>query len=345
MWDVEPSVKRGWKWVNREIERLDPEVDYARIMGLSAEYLGNDFALTLGLTSTLLHTTLPAEGAEVILFTNKQVRRPASRNQESLDFFWTWFGNGPNHPATIESIQRLNKIHLGIARHVPGTFNNRDFLYTFCMVATGQHRLLTRLGMPGVSANMKRAAYLFIKELSKHFVDEHNQPITGMPGSFDELVAFAEAYEAARHDHHLYQGKASQSIIYNFGYFLFPSLLRPLGRWMLIATLPDSVVVHQRIKPLRGLPRLIARTTLKTLFFIQGHIAPDPKVSAIARRKLSSREELRIMNHKAEISADAFGWPKGGKSVIGLRETPAQGLSMCPVHHGTKTEKETGTSK
>ena len=48
------EIKQGRRWIDREIQRLDPETDYARIMSMVPQYQMDEF--TLNFLVTLLNS-------------------------------------------------------------------------------------------------------------------------------------------------------------------------------------------------------------------------------------------------------------------------------------------------
>ena len=110
------ETMRNRRWVYQELQRLDPETDYAQIMSMVAQYQMDEFTLNFLVTLLNSYVVKLAHMAETQVFTNKAIRRPNQRMQDALSFFWTWYANGPNAPETIESVNRLNRIHAGVAR-------------------------------------------------------------------------------------------------------------------------------------------------------------------------------------------------------------------------------------
>ncbi|WP_258197742.1 hypothetical protein [Pseudomonas aeruginosa] len=79
------SDNRGYKWIAREIERLDPEKDFAEIWRLSTTYYVNDFVMNLVYTLGIPAFTQPPAGSVVMgVTTEKAIKKPQKRTDDTL---------------------------------------------------------------------------------------------------------------------------------------------------------------------------------------------------------------------------------------------------------------------
>ena len=330
---IPEEVKQGRRWVGREVQKLNPNTDYPRIMSMVAQYQMDEFTLNFLVTILNSYVVKPANMAETQVFTNKAIRRPNQRMQDALNFFWTWYANGPNAPETIESVQRLNKIHAGVARHLTQHFEDSDdFNYVLSRLVVLQDRLLKKLGLGGLDPRVKLAQFNFAKDLSKHFRRPGDRELEPFPETLDELEAFVDHWEGKNHVFSPVQADLVNALIYAFAQRWFPRPLQTLGRWIAIYSLEDPFLEHVGIEPLRGAPRLITHSILKTLFFYKTRLAADAKVSAYETRVLLTKEEYKALDSVASERADDFGWHTGGIESIGLS---AGDGAVCPVMHHT----------
>lgn len=333
MFDVDDAIKQKRRWVDDHIAGLDPEHDYAEIMSLVAQYQMDEFILHFLITSLNMHVVMPAHGAEAQVFTNKAIRRPVKRMQDTLGFFWTWYCNGPDHPDTIASVRKLNDIHMGVAKGVPGHFaKSSDFVITFCMIAVGQHRLFTRLGLGGLPPHVQTAQAKFLHALSRHFRREGDLPIEGVPSTFDEMVAYAEAWEDWDHEYSPVQTDLMDSLMTGFATRWFPKPMRWFGRNMLRYALSDKATRHYRLKPLKGIELFVTHWLMKVIFTYNVKYGPDAKISYMKQREMLDNDELSRRDAIAKALADRRGWAKGGKGSVGFRDRGGE-VSMCPVVH------------
>jgi hypothetical protein len=332
------DIKQGRRWIDREVQRLNPDTDYARIMSMVAQYQMDEFTLNFLVTLLNSYVVKPAHMAETQVFTNKAIRRPNQRMQDALNFFWTWYANGPDAPETIESVNKLNRIHSGVARHLPQHFEDSDdFNYVLGRLVVLQDRLLKKLGLAGMNPRVKLAQFNFAKELSTHFRRQGDRELDPFPETLEELEAFVDAWEGKNHVYSPIQADLVNALIYAFGERWFPRPLHKLGRWMATYSLEDDFLEHVRIQPLRGLPRLLTHTLLKTVFFYKTRLAADSKISAYETRVTLTKEQYKAMDAVAAARADELGWHNGGKASVGLGKTSG---AVCPVmHHITQAGK------
>lgn len=334
------EIKKDRRWISREIERLDPDKDHARIMSMVAQYQMDEFTLNFLVTLLNSYVVRPAHMAETQVFTNKAIRRPNQRMQDALNFFWTWYANGPDAPETIESVNRLNRIHGGVARHLPGHFDDSDdFNYVLGRLVVLQDRLLKKLGLVGMHPKVKLAQFNFARQISRHFRREGDRELDAFPESLEELECFVDRWEGKNHVYSPIQTDLVNALIYAFGERWFPRPLHPLGRWIATYSLEDHFLEHVRIQPLRGVPRLLTHTLLKTVFFYKTRLAADSKVSAYETRKTLTKEEYRAMDAVATARADDLGWHKGGKESVGLARTSG---GVCPMMNHTGPTESPG---
>ena len=335
MFTFPEEMKQGRRWVDREIRKLDPDTDYPRIMSMVAQYQMDEFTLNFLVTLLNSYVVKPAHMAETQVFTNKAIRRPNQRMQDALNFFWTWYVNGPDAPETLESVRTLNKIHAGVARHLPEHFEDSDdFNYVLARLVVLQDRLFKKLGLGGMNPRIKRAQYNFARDLSRHFRRPGDLELREFPQTLEALEAFVDQWEGKNHASSPIQSDLVNALIYAFGARWFPGPLQTFGRWLALYSLEDGFLEHVGIKPLRGAPRLLIHVVLKVMFLYKTRMAKDSKVSAFETRVTLTKEQYRAMDATAAKRADEHGWHKGGESAVG--PSRASG-AVCPVmHHAAK---------
>ncbi len=340
MLEVLDSEKQSRRWVEAKIKSFDPETEYAEIVSLMAQYQLDEFTLNFLVTILTSYTLKPSHMAETLSITNKGLRRPNQRMQDTLDFFWIWHVHGPDSEETKQSLSRLNKLHAGVARMLPGHFENGDdFIYVLGRLFVLQDRLLKDLNMVGMDPHIKLALFNFARALSKHFRTEGNKPIKGFPNTPEALEAFVNDWESKNHGYSPVSRDIVNSFVHAFGDRWFPHPFKPLGRWVCIEALEDSFLEHVRIKPLNGIRKLLARGALKSLFFYKTRIAADRKISAYDERVLLSKKECARMDERAVKRVNKFGWTKGGRDSVGLGDGPSL-AGKCPVMSPTQTSSE-----
>ncbi|WP_405771976.1 hypothetical protein OHU34_42655 [Streptomyces sp. NBC_00080] len=323
-----PKTKRGYKWVDRAMRELDPETEYEQIIRLMGDYQLNATVLDLVVSASTIHNIVHPRGSETLAHTGKIVSRRDKRAEDGYEFFWTWFANGPSSDVVKESVARLNRMHLGIARQLPGNFSyNEDFVFTLCQLGVFNHRLQKLLGLPGMPDHLKIAFHHWMRDMSALFVGEHG-PVTGFPEDFDAMLAFVEDYESQPYEHSENGLIVSEGIIQGFVERNFPKRLWPFGRAMVLTTVPEPIRrLHHLPDPNRSLAAS-ARLLLKTQMRLQKFL-PDPREGASEKY---FRERAALMEkRKAERLA------AHGVAAAELSEEGTSGGGLCPVPHTDRT--------
>ena len=121
MLEVLDSEKQSRRWVEAKIKSFDPETEYAEIVSLMAQYQLDEFTLNFLVTILTSYTLKPSHMAETLSITNKGLRRPNQRMQDTLDFFG--FGT---YMARLRRDQKvpfeIEQITCRRRAHVAGTF-------------------------------------------------------------------------------------------------------------------------------------------------------------------------------------------------------------------------------
>ncbi len=301
MIDVDPSLKRGRRWVNKAIKKLDPEKDYVRIMALVAEYQQDEITLHMLITNTNIHVVKPvpySKGTQI--YSEISEHRSKISQQDSLSFFWTWFNRGPDYIDKIDSINKLDKNNQSFPDYLPGCFNrSSNYIYTFCLLATGQNRILKRLGLPEVDSIIKQASYYYMYELAKHFQRENNLPFKKLPESYEAMENYASEWEQWDNEYTPAQTDFINGLVNQYVVRNFPVVLHFIGQWTLLYTIRYDVLNHYRIQPLTGFKKLLARWILKAVFSYKIYLAADAKTSFLHRIQQSSREEHQKLDRRA----------------------------------------------
>ncbi|MER6079299.1 DUF2236 domain-containing protein [Streptomyces sp. NPDC001833] len=277
-----PGTKRGYKWVDRAMRELDPETEYEQIIRLMGDYQLNATVLDLVVSASTIHNIIHPRGSETLAHTGKVVHRRDRRAEDGYEFFWTWFANGPSSDVVKESVARLNRIHLGIARRLPGNFShNEDFVFTLCQLGVFNQRLRNLLGLPGMPDHVKIAFHHWLRDMSALFVGEHG-PVTGFPEDFDGMLAYVEDYESQPYEHSENGLIVSEGIVQGFVERNFPKPLWPFGRAMILTVVPERIRrLHRLPDPDRRLAT-VARLLLRTRMRLQ-ELLPDPRHAASQR--------------------------------------------------------------
>lgn len=303
--------KRGYKWVAREIERLDPYTQYEQIWALTTTYYYGDFILNVLYTLGMPNFTMPPETSFMLTNnTGKVLKSQQKRMTDTNQRFWQWFELGPSHPDVRRSLEIVNQVHMALNKKFPGHYPARDFIYTCIWIGIGLHRLKLSVGAPGFSEKQKIASHLFWKNLCGQFRSQEGQ-VEDFPDSFEDMVRQAEEYEAQPWGQSESGRKLAEAITQQFAEAWFPRGLRWAGRqFVLTMQAPGTREVMQMPDPNPLMGKLIPKVVW-LVFMLKERVLPDSKLSTPEKARAKS---VRPITHEQ---------PKMAK------------ISECPFHPKT----------
>lgn len=286
--DSSLTPKKGYKWIAKEIERLDVEKDYARIWALSTLYYLDDKIMNLNYTAGIPRLIQNPDGAEILRRSRKIIIRDQQRADDTISHFWLWWENGPNHVDTIRAVEEVNRIHEGMYKKVlPEAFSKRDFCYAPCLLGVGPHRAAKFVGLRGWSDKQKKAAHLFWKNVMAKMRDPRDGKyiIDEFPESFEAMEKFVDDFDNESWP----KSEAAQEVLpHVFRQFLERNMPKPMwgfGRQMIL-TFTDK-----RARDLHdmGDPHPVAEFLIKKMVALQiwmaENVLPDPKLSTPERAR------------------------------------------------------------
>ena len=316
-----------YKWIAKEIDRLDPEVDYERIVALSNIYYANDFVMNLYYTIIFPCDIVPPHVAEAVAHTKKVAERGQQRADDTFAHFWKWFEYGPNHLTTQRSVAMVNRIHLAVAKQVPGKFShNEDFVYTLCNMACELHRLQLRVGLPGLGEKEKVATARFFAELSNYFEHEGGG-VTEFPPDFDAIVKYCEDHEARPWPSTQTGHDVCEDLIAQFAERWFPKPVRRFAHPLVVTLLHDTPRRVHRLKPPSPRTETLIKLAFRTYQNFQQNVFPDPQVSAPERSRRraalkASRSRHQNGDSHASTAPTPTPFPGPDKSASTLTSVP-----------------------
>ncbi|MGH1551597.1 DUF2236 domain-containing protein [Streptomyces sp. L7] len=194
-------MRRGYKWVDRELARMDPDTDWERMISLCVGHRVPEFALAMMVYPGTMRMMQPGFGAATLAHTGKLEKRPRRRFEDGNKFLMAWMVDGLSSPSGRAAAERLNRIHLSIARatpQLPGNFDDvDDFVYPLVLLATFADRLQTSLGLPGTSERMKVAWHRWARTLFR-LLERESGPLAdeAFPEDWDAMTEFAVKFES-----------------------------------------------------------------------------------------------------------------------------------------------------
>lgn len=271
---------KGYHWIQREIQKLDPEADYEIIWRLMTSYHLSDFMNNLIYGLTFPNFIVTKWGAEVVWREDggKVVHKATMRVEETENNNMTWWYYGPSDVRTKKSVDDINRRHDYWASKYPGNFAyNDDYIYTLAFSAVLMHRLRLRLGLSGFSHNEKVAAHHFWRDMTGLFYAEGRVPLHGFPDDFDSCLSFCEAYEHTQKPS-CEKGRMIALAIYNqFAFRYFPPVLRRFGASIPIALSLETTLDTLQITPVNRVWKFLITFFVGWMMYLAEVLLPDPK--------------------------------------------------------------------
>lgn len=297
------------KWIQKEIESLDPHKDYVRIWKLSTSYGLNDFMQNFIYALTFPNFVVTEWGAKAIWREDggKVVERSTHRVEQTGTANALWWFHGPHDPRTQESVDGINKLHAYWATQMPGAFShNDDYIYVCAFTAITMHRLRLQMGLPGISEKEQIAAHLFWGEMAKLFRAEGDVPVYGYPENFNALIEFCEAFENTPRPKPE-QGNLVASAIYEqFVFRFFPPDLHWLGHQLLRSFILPSTLETMQIDQPFPMAKDVLPKLIGLVFWYQETQMDDPPRSYIEERESMTAEERAKVRNEIKALDEAF---------------------------------------
>ena len=267
--------KRGFHWIRTEIERLDPEVDSARIVRLTSCQLLPKSLLAVHLFYTVgfVRFAGPPVSAESVdrNGTGMLYGHGIRRADETMFHLFSWVDDGVSSPTSVESLGYVRNWHSGVARNWPmpmHTFQHSAAVFTLIY-----DRLLRQVvGAPGLSENERRAQLIHWRGVSEHL------GVTDIPGTWRDMEQFLESYEYGAEFAYSPAGRRlAEALVDQFATRWYPRPLRWFGRWLVLAFSEEHVLDTLRIPRPPAAFSYVVRRLARFAVFAKRHLLPDPR--------------------------------------------------------------------
>ncbi|GGN08252.1 oxygenase MpaB family protein [Streptomyces fuscichromogenes] len=294
-------MRRGYKWVDRELARLDPEQDWERMISLYVGHRVPEFGLAMMIYPGTMRMMQPSDTADTLAHTSKLQTRPHRRFQDGNDFLTAWMVDGLSSPAGRRAAERLNRIHRAVDRrtpHLPGNLDDiDDFVYPLVLLATFADRLQTSLGLPGTSEPMKtawhhwaQAVFRLLERTSGPLADE------AFPEDWNAMTRFAAEFDARPYEQTESGRRVATAMTDFFAERWFPAPLREFGRDVTRYLAGERVCRLHRIGWMSPRRERVVRIFLKSAFRAQrllpDHRTPLPERLGRTRRTPAQLRQL-----------------------------------------------------
>ena len=187
------------------------------------------------------------------------------------------------------------------------------------------HRLLLKMGLPGLSEKEQIAAHRFWKETGKLFVvpGDHGprHPVDDYPDDFAGVLAWLEDFESRDWPLNEKGAKTSKAVLEQFLFRYFPRPLRPVMRAVIVSFYADSVLQAYAITPPPRPVRAVLRRGAGLVMALGNRFQSDPTESYVERRLNVSDEtrKARARSLREQDNAFAVSFKRW------MRSTPSRG--------------------
>ncbi|NYG53889.1 hypothetical protein [Nocardioides perillae] len=271
------------RWLDARIAALDPETEYAEVLRLLAEHRLTRPAVALTLLVTNAQAALPPAASATLVATRKLLDRPDQRLADGTGHLLTWLVHGPRSDEARASVERLNRLHLGLARKHPGAFDDDlDFVYQLCAVGTFLPRMRATLGLAPQDPALDVAWHHFLRDLADHFRSTGG-PVAGFPQDMAGMLRLVEDYEARPWPPTDTGRELTRAMVEHYASRFFPPPMRWFGRAQALVVMPARVrAVHRTGEP-RPAAAAAVRVLMRLVLRAQDTWWPD------RRRRFSDR--------------------------------------------------------
>ncbi|GAA2630031.1 DUF2236 domain-containing protein [Streptomyces vastus] len=291
-------MRRGYKWVDRELARMDPETDWERMISLYVSHRVPEFALAMMVYPGTMRMMQPSMGAATLAHTSKLETRPHRRFQDGNDFLMAWMVDGLSSAAGRRAAERLNRIHLTVARRtpqLPGNFDHiDDFIYPLVLLATFGDRLQTSLGLPGMSEHMKIAWHRWAQALFR-LLERESGPLAdeAFPEDWNAMTEFALKFDSRPYKQTESGHRVATAMMDFFAEHWFPAPFRAFGRDLTRYLAGEQVCRLHRIGWISPRRERVVRVFLKSAFRAQ-RLLPDYRTPLPERLQRTRRTHAQL---------------------------------------------------
>ncbi|WP_330280946.1 DUF2236 domain-containing protein [Streptomyces sp. NBC_00588] len=302
-------MRRGYKWVDRELAAMEPESDWERMISLYVGHRIPEFGLAMMIYPGTMRMMQSSMTAATLAHTSKLETRPHRRFQDGNDFLTAWMVDGLSSEAGRKAAARLNRIHRAVDHntpHLPGNFDDvDDFVYPLVLLATFGDRLQTSLGLPGTSEAMKIAWHRWAQTLFR-LLDRGSGSLSdeAFPEDWNAMTEFAAKFDARPYEPTQAGHRVAVAMMDFFAERWFPAPLRAFGRDITRYLAGERVCRLHRIGWLSPRRERVVRLFLKSAFrahrLLPDHRTPLPERLRRTRRTPAQLREVdRIAARRA----------------------------------------------
>jgi hypothetical protein len=214
--------------VRAELQRLDPEVDYQRMVQLLVGY-EFPFDITRALELALFHTFASPSVSALLARTGQFERHGQKRYDDTSLLISRFMQDGLESATGQRAIAHMNHIH-GHYR-IP----NEDFVFVLSTFVFYPIEWVNRYGWRKLIPSEERAWFLFFREVGLRMQMQE------VPATVEELRTFTDAYEARHFQYREINRRIADATV-RIVEGWFPGVLRPAVKPVFAALIHDSLL-------------------------------------------------------------------------------------------------------
>lgn len=292
MWKLSFS----YKWMQREINKLNPMVDSSRIIQLYLSSVFPRHAMAVNLLYTIGLIRLCASREQAIPVhrngQGKVYKKGDQRADDTNYHLLMWLENDIAQPQVQNSLMYVRRMHDAVGKSWP--MRQEAFLHALASFTLLVDHFLTQiLGMQSLGTQERLALLRQFQQIGMHL------GISDIPDTWQAMQAYLEGYEQSDNIGYSVEGvQVAESLIHQFVSRWFPEILYQQGRWLVVCLLENHIVEALRLEHPPALFTTLTRLIIKSWLRIKQSILPDPRkifsLSEIARHHQKSIRPTKV---------------------------------------------------
>ncbi|GKZ69457.1 hypothetical protein AnigIFM56816_000577 [Aspergillus niger] len=288
----------GYKWLDEYIDLLDPVKDWEQVIRTEFNYTFNEFGGSIPHTTAFINVIQNPVGGRTLAGTGKVFGHfhGHDRLMDANGFLFSWMLEGLTTPNGKAEVERLNRLHMRLAKRFPGNFADKDdFIIAIVNLALFPARLREVFGLPPLPENRRIARLHWSRALWANIITELGPArMEDFPKTWEEMVEWERQFNARPHEPIDEGHRAAEALIDHFCWQWFPKPLRFIGREFILMILPDSSIRKHRLGERKPWLDSCIYYGFRLMLLLQS-LAPDPRIGLIDRIMVEEQKKAGVL--------------------------------------------------
>ena len=261
---------RPRRWIDAEIDRLDPVGDASRIYHLTLNKLAVDHPIFLSLVYThgFMRIAGQAEGAIAVDGAGKVHGAPYRRSDDTMRALAGWIQDTPGSDRGRQSLAKIRQIHDSYGRRFE--MSHATFVHTVALFTLQTELMLKAVGAPQLSEKERLAQVVHWCAVGEAL------GVDGLPRTWTGMARALADYEASAHFRHTaVAGRLADAFVDDFAGRWFPRPLHPLARWIVLSLHDERTLEVLGTKPPPAPAAAAVRAIGRAAIFVRRRLLPD----------------------------------------------------------------------